>query len=305
MSTIDVSQLDLEQITLPARNVEAYLTAFLRHRPLPENLKQAVSYGLLGGGKMIRPILVVRSCEAVGGKPEQALPAAVAIEMVHAFSLVHDDLPAMDDDDLRRGRPTLHKHSGEAMAILAGDALLALGFELIATRMKSADTAVEVMRELSIGTNDMIAGQVQDTLPTEPSGGDDDDDEADPIDRLEEMHKNKTGALLRAACRMGGICGGGAAAQVKALTGYAEAVGLMFQAVDDLLDVTSTEDVLGKAVKKDAEKGKLTYPGVLGVEGTRDQIARLHAQAHAALEVFGDEADPLRQLCDYLSVREK
>jgi len=299
MSVMNVNQLDLEQITLPARNVEAYLSAFLRHRPLPDNLKQAVEYGLLGGGKLIRPILVIRCCEAVGGKPEQALAPAAAVEMVHAFSLAHDDLPAMDDDDLRRGRPTLHKHSGEAMAVLAGDAMLALAFELIATRMKSADTAVEVLRELSIGANDMIAGQVQDTLPV------DTESEDDPIDRLEAIHKNKTGALLRAACRMGVICGGGVAAQLTTLTRYAEAVGLMFQAVDDLLDVTSTTDELGKTAQKDAGQGKLTYPSVLGVDGTREQIARLHAQAYAALEGFDKKADPLRELCDYLSVRQK
>lgn len=298
MSILDVNRLDLEQITLPARNVEAYLSAFLRHRPLPENLRRAVEYGLFGGGKLIRPILVIRCCESVGGRPEQALAAAAAIEMVHAFSLVHDDLPAMDDDDLRRGRPTLHKQEGEAMAVLAGDAMLSLSFELIATRMKSADTALEVIRELSIGANDMIAGQVQDTLPTQ-------DQAEEPIDRLEEVHKNKTGALLRAACRMGGICGGAAAAQLAALTRYAQAIGLMFQAVDDLLDVTSTPDELGKAVQKDADHGKLTYPGVLGIEGTRDQIARMRAQAHAALEDFDKRADPLRDLCDYLAVRQK
>jgi geranylgeranyl diphosphate synthase, type II len=298
MSLVDVNRLDLEQITLPARNVEAYLSAFLRHRPLPGNLKRAVEYGLLGGGKLVRPILVIRCCEAVGGRPEQALAPAAAIEMVHAFSLVHDDLPAMDDDDLRRGRPTVHKQEGEAMAVLAGDAMLSLAFELIATRMKSADTALEVIRELSIGANDMIVGQVQDTLPAE-------EDAEDPIDRLEEIHRNKTGALLRAACRMGGICGGAAAAQLAALTRYADAVGLMFQAVDDLLDVTSTTDELGKVAQKDADRGKLTYPGVLGVEGTRDQIARLRAQAHAALEDFDRRADPLGDLCDYLAVRQK
>jgi geranylgeranyl diphosphate synthase type II len=298
MSTLDVNRLDLEQITLPARNVEAYLSAFLRHRPLPENLRRAVEYGLLGGGKMIRPILVIRCCEAVGGKPEQALAAAASIEMVHAFSLVHDDLPAMDDDDLRRGRPTLHKQEGEALAILGGDAMLSLAFELIATRMKSAGTALEVIRELSVGANDMIAGQVQDTLPADIG-------DQDPMDRLKEIHQNKTGALLRAACRIGGICGGAAAAKLAALTRYAEAVGLMFQAVDDLLDVTSTTDELGKAAQKDADQGKLTYPGVLGIQGTRDQITRMRAQAHAALEDFDKRADPLRDLCDYLAVRQK
>jgi len=298
MSILDVNRLDLEQITLPARNVQAYLSAFLSHRPLPENLKRAVEYALFGGGKLVRPILVIRCCEAVGGRPEQALAPAAAIELVHAFSLAHDDLPAMDDDDLRRGRPTLHKQEGEAMAVLAGDAMLALAFELIATRTKSADTALEVTRELSIGANDMIAGQVQDTLPTDIG-------DQNPIDRLEEIHKNKTGALIRAACRMGGICGGAAAAQLAALTRYAQAVGLMFQAVDDLLDVTATPDELGKAVQKDAGHGKLTYPGVLGIQGTREQITRLHAQAHAAMEDFDKRADPLRELCDYLAVRQK
>lgn len=298
MTTLDVNQMDLEQITLPARNVEAYLTAFLRHRPLPDNLKRAIEYSLLSGGKLIRPLLVIRCCEAVGGRADQALAPAAAIEMVHAFSLVHDDLPAMDDDDLRRGKPTLHVQESEAMAVLAGDAMLSLAFELIATRMKSADTALEIIRELSVGTNDMIVGQVQDTLPLEPN-------DQEPVDRLEEIHKNKTGALLRASCRMGGICGGANAAQLTSLTRYAQATGLMFQAVDDLLDVTSTPENLGKAVRKDAEMGKLTYPGVLGIEGTRDQIARLHAQALAALEDFDQRANPLRELCDYLAVRQK
>ncbi len=298
MTLVDASKLDIEQITLPAGNVQTYLTAFLRHRPMPDKLKQAIEYGLLGGGKMIRPILVIRSCEAVGGRADQALAAAAAIEMVHAFSLIHDDLPAMDDDDLRRGRPTLHKHAGEAMAVLAGDSLLSLAFELITTRMKSADTALEIMRELSIGTNDMIVGQVQDTLQTGQTA-------EEPLDRLEEIHRYKTGALLRAACRMGGICGRAGASELTALTRYAEAIGLMFQAVDDLLDVTSTTDDLGKTANKDATQGKLTYPSVLGIDGTREKIARLHAEAGAALDGFDAKADPLRELSDYLAVRLK
>ena len=298
MTPVDVNRLDIEQITLPAKNVQAYLSAFLRHRPMPNDLKQAVEYGLLGGGKMIRPILVIRSCEAVGGRPDQALPAAAAIEMIHAFSLIHDDLPAMDDDDLRRGRPTLHKHAGEAMAILAGDALLALAFELVTTRTRSADTAMAVMRELAVGTNDMIVGQVQDTLQTGRAA-------EEPLDQLEMIHRNKTGALLRAACRMGGVCGRAAAAQLNALSKYAEAVGLMFQAVDDLLDVTATTEDLGKTAQKDEQQGKLTYPSVLGIDGTREIIERLHREANAALTDFNAKADPLRELCDYLAVRLK
>jgi geranylgeranyl pyrophosphate synthase len=216
--------------------------------------------------------------------------------MVHAFSLVHDDLPAMDDDDLRRGRPTLHRHTNEAMAVLAGDALLGLAAELVLTRLKPADLAASVCRELMLGTNDMIAGQVYDTLP-------DFAEELSPLERLRTIHRHKTGALIRAACRTGALCGGVEPEALGRITRYGEAIGLMFQVVDDLLDVTQTTSHLGKTAGKDVDQHKLTYPALLGIRGSRDEVTRLHGEALGAIEEFGDAAEPLRQLADYLAVR--
>jgi geranylgeranyl diphosphate synthase type II len=303
-----VSSFDVAALTQPVGAVESCMTAFLDRRPLPANLREAIRYALFGPGKRLRPILVVRSCEAVGGSAEQALPPAAAIEMIHAFSLVHDDLPAMDDDDLRRGRPTLHRHTNEAMAILAGDAMMGLAFELIATAVSPPERCAAILRELAQGTNDMIAGQVYDTLP-------DFDASVPPMTRLQTIHRNKTGALIRCSCRMGAICGGADAAQLAAITRYAEAVGLMFQVVDDLLDVTQTTEHLGKAAGKDADKGKLTYPGLLGVEKSRAEVTRLQAEANQALRSIdpagsgnGKAAGRTRwlgELCDYMAVRSK
>lgn len=287
---------DMARLTAPAGAVEAHLGRFLDKRPFPANLREAIRYSLLGGGKRLRPILVVRSCEALGADAGAAMPAAAAIELIHTFSLVHDDLPAMDDDDLRRGRPTLHKHTNEAMAILAGDAMNTLAFEAITSSINDPTLAFRLVHELATATNDMIAGQVYDTLPD--FGG-----EVDDLTRLKTIHRHKTGALLRCACRMGAIAGGATDEQVDDLTRYGETVGLMFQVVDDVLDVTQTTEHLGKASNKDAAKGKLTYPGVLGLEVSRQQIVSLRAEAHESLERFGTEADPLRELCDYMAVR--
>ena len=279
-----------------AEAVNAYLASVVEERPFPDNLTEAIEYALLGQGKRLRPILLIRACEAVGGHLALAMPAAAAIEMVHCFSLVHDDLPAMDDDDLRRGRPTLHRHSGEAMAILAADALSALAFEVLATRLGPPGVAASVAAELATATNDMIAGQVYDTI-----GGF--EDSTRPADRLGTVHRHKTAALIRAACRMGSVCGGGSSTQLEALTRYGESIGLMFQVVDDLLDVTQTTEHLGKKARKDAEKGKLTYPGVLGVDASRAEVEHLAAQAREALEPLGERAAPLREMCDYMAVR--
>lgn len=292
------AQPDLEAIARPAADVEAYLADFLEHRPLPANLRDAMAYGVLGGGKRLRPVLAVRCCEAAGGRAAQALPAAAAMELVHCFSLVHDDLPAMDDDDMRRGRPTLHRHTNEAMAILAGDGMLALAMELLVTRVAESEIAVALVRELAVATTDMIAGQVYDTLP-------DFDPQTPEAERLEIIHRHKTAALLRAACRMGAISGGGSAAVLNAVTRYAEAIGLMFQIVDDLLDVTATAEQMGKATGKDADKGKLTYPGLLGLETSRQEVTRLQHEAHEALADLGAAAQPLRDLCDYMAVRDR
>jgi geranylgeranyl pyrophosphate synthase len=250
----------------------------------------------LGGGKRLRPVLAWRSCEAVGGKGEVSLAAGAAVELVHAFSLVHDDLPAMDDDDLRRGRPTLHIKSGEAMAILAGDAMLALAFELIVDRVKGAELAFFMVRELSQATAGMIAGQVYDSLGGLPEG-------MPGIERLNLIHGNKTGALIRAACRMGAMCGGADAKALDAVTRYAEAVGLMFQIVDDLLDSEGTPEQTGKRTRKDAAAGKLTFPGLIGGEASRGEVSRLEAEARKAAEILGPAARGLVDLSKQMAAR--
>jgi geranylgeranyl diphosphate synthase type II len=202
----------------------------------------------------------------------------------------------MDDDDLRRGRPTLHRHAGEAMAILAGDALLGLGVELVTDTLKSPELVARVCRELIVGCNNMIAGQVWDTLAgVDPS--------IEPLERLRRTHRNKTGALIRAACRMGAVCGGAGDADLDALTRYGEAVGLMFQVVDDVLDVTQSTEQLGKTAGKDLDHQTLTYPSLLGLDASREEIERLRREARDALAGLDDRAEPLRQLSDYLAVR--
>jgi geranylgeranyl diphosphate synthase type II len=259
-------------------------------------LTDAVRYALLGGGKRLRPLLVWHVCAAAGGDPRSSLCAAAAVELVHAFSLVHDDLPAMDDDDLRRGRPTLHIHAGEAMAILAGDAMLAMAFGWIARSDAAPERNVELIRELASGAAGMIAGQVFDTLP-----------EADPpIEahaRLRRIHRCKTGALIRAACRMGARCAAAHPSAVEHAGLYGEALGLMFQAVDDLVDVEQPADRAGKRTGKDHAAGKLTYPGLLGVDATRREIEQLRAQALGHARRVGPDPEPLIDLASYLAGR--
>ena len=288
--------LDLDRFAAPAAAVDSFMQSWLAGRALPANLAAAIAYVFEGGGKRLRPLLALSACEALGGAPERALPAACAIELVHAFSLVHDDLPALDDDALRRGRPTLHVHAGEAMAILAGDAMLGLAFELVASPPAEPELAGRLAFELARATNDMIAGQVYDTLPVFDAA-------LGARERLELVHTHKTGALIRCACRMGGLAGGAGQAELARLGEYAAAVGLMFQVVDDLLDVTQTTAQLGKTAGKDAEQGKLTYPAVLGVAGSQAEVERLRAAARSALGPFGAAADPLRELCDWIAVR--
>ncbi|MFI4855278.1 MAG: polyprenyl synthetase family protein [Phycisphaerales bacterium JB065] len=282
------------------QTVDRCLSAFLEERGLPTNLDGAVRYALLGPGKRARPQLTIACCKALGGTEEAALPGACAVEMIHAFSLVHDDLPALDNDELRRGRPTAHIAFGEPMALLAGDALMSLAFEM-AQRGTAPDRCV---RELSTACTDMIAGQVLDTL-----GGDGDAgwERASPLERLKRVHTGKTGALIRASCRIGAICAGAEddSEELRAITDYAEAIGLMFQIVDDLLDEEQSPEHVGKATGKDREAGKLTYPGVLGIEPARAEVRHLQEQASAALSRLGNEAGPLREICNALAIRTK
>jgi geranylgeranyl diphosphate synthase type II len=282
-----------------ASSIDEALGRYLAGRDLPENLREAIGYSVLGGGKRLRPALVLLSSEAVGGGRTPAFGAAMALELIHCFSLVHDDLPAMDDDDLRRGRPTLHVHAGEAMAILAGDAMVSLAFGCIAEDPALADREHcrgPLVRELAAATTGMIAGQVYDTL-----GGFEDD--TPPRRRLDLIHQHKTAALIRAACRMGAICGNATPEGLAGLTSYGEAIGLMFQIVDDLLDVTQSAEHIGKATGKDLPAGKLTFPGLLGIEASREEARRLKQVASESLVAFGPAADPLRELCSYLAVR--
>ena len=264
---------------------------------IPPRLREAITYSLAAGGKRLRPALVLEGAIACGGEAadRSALAAAVAIELIHTFSLVHDDLPAMDDDDLRRGVPTNHKVFGEAMAILAGDAMVTLAFETIAT-MADAALVPLLVRELAAaaGPAGMIGGQVLDI---------EGENRNLELPELQQIHRMKTGALLTAACRMGAICAHADAVRLSAMTDYGTHLGLAFQIVDDLLDVTSTPEQLGKHTNKDAGSGKNTYPRLMGIEASRAVAARHIAGARLALAEFGPAADGVRALANFVAAR--
>ena len=296
--------------------VDAALDAALPPREgCPESLRQAMRYSLLAPGKRLRPLLVILACEACGGSDRDALPAACAVEMVHTYSLIHDDLPAMDDDDLRRGRPTCHKQFGEALAILAGDALLTLAFEVL-TDGFSPLAAGGCCRELARGAGacGMVGGQVVD-LASEGRLTDSAEAERPGLEQLEALHDRKTGALFRAALRMGLLASLGkvsqapteltASATMKILDDYGRRFGLAFQITDDLLDVEGTADQTGKRVRKDAGRGKLTYPGLLGVAESRQRAERLCREACEVLAPLGSAAQRLVQLARYVVERDR
>ena len=276
--------------------VDTDLRTRVARQPLPPKLAEAVHYGVCGGGKRVRPVLALMSCEAVSGDIERARCAAAAVELIHCFSLIHDDLPALDNDELRRGQPTLHIRSGEAMAILAGDVMMSLALTWLTEDEVEDRTRSLLSNELAAATTAMIIGQVYDTL-----GGV--DESLEQIDQLEEIHRNKTGALIRCACRMGAICGHANEAQLMAITQYGQAMGLMFQVVDDLLDVTQSTEIMGKATGKDETAGKMTYPGILGIDATRQTIEKLRQEALGALDQFGPEAEGLRDFCRFMAIR--
>lgn len=281
--------------------VERFLTQHLDGLSFDrsEPLARALRYATLGGGKRLRPLLAWRACEACGGDGSDALPAGCAVEFVHAFSLVHDDLPALDNDDLRRGRPTLHKHAGEAMAILAGDQLLIESFLCLSHSGTLDDTQrIALCRELAAAASRMVSGQVYDTLGGLPEG-------LSPSQQLRLIHSNKTGALIAAACRMGAMSrrGGLDPTGLESIGRFGDLVGLIFQIVDDLLDVTQTTEHTGKRTGKDSGAGKLTFPGVLGIDASRAEVARLSNEALEAIEHLGPQAESLRALCVQMSER--
>jgi geranylgeranyl diphosphate synthase type II len=263
----------------------------------PPVLTEAMRYALLAPGKRLRPALVLMACEACGGALRDALPAAVAVEMVHAYSLIHDDLPAMDDDAVRRGRPTCHIRFGEANAILAGDALLTRAFAVLAGATGSPERARRSVAVLAVaaGSAALVGGQVDD-LAAETDG-------VHSVERLESIHRRKTGALFSASLELGGIAADATESQLASLRQYAASLGLAFQVVDDLLDHLGEAGSLQKNAGQDAERGKLTYPGLLGVEGARSRAEELIAAAQDSAGLFETAGWRLKWLADFVIQR--
>lgn len=289
----------LEHAQQTRLRIEAALAGAVEFSPgCPEPLSDSIRYSLLAPGKRLRPLLVVFAAEACGGSIDAALPAACAVEMIHAYSLIHDDLPAMDDDDLRRGRPTNHRVFGEATAILAGDALLTRAFEILARDVRPPAVAAACCAALAeaAGASALVGGQVDD-LAAETSGGD--------LRRLESIHARKTGAMLNVSLRLGALAAQASASQILALEEYGRRLGLAFQILDDLLDVRGDEVTIGKRVGKDSARGKLTFPGLLGVEESRRRAEMLIAEARQALAPLGSAAEGLDVLALYVLERDR
>jgi geranylgeranyl diphosphate synthase, type II len=305
----------------------------------PPRLREAIRYSLLAPGKRLRPMLALLAAEACGGPIDAAMPAACAVEMVHAYSLIHDDLPAMDDDDLRRGRPTCHKAFDEATAILAGDALLTLSFEVLAKEIRPAAVAAACCAALAeaAGACNMVGGQVDDVQAERGEGRGERGEEAavpaaakrlrpcptpnpqslipcpsflspllSPLSSsVECIHHRKTGAMIRVSLRLGAMAANAQPDQLAALDDYGQRLGLAFQITDDLLDVQSSEAVTGKQVGKDAKRGKLTFPGLFGLDQSAQHAEQLISQACQALASFGPQADGLRAVARYVLERDR
>src|SRR5437763_1733174 len=286
-------------LTTRQKRIDRALDRYLpKENVRPATIHKAMRYSLFAGGKRLRPILTLAAAEACGGKIDNALPLACAMECIHTYSLVHDDLPSMDNDDLRRGRPTCHKVFGDAIAILAGDALLTVAFEIVAqAKAVSRYDLRDVLHQIALaaGSRKLIAGQVADL---EAEG-----QRIKPA-QLRSIHENKTAALLTTSVRLGAMAANAPAKQLAAITGFGRALGLAFQVIDDILDVTQTSEKLGKSAGKDLAAQKATYPAVIGLEGSRAEARRLTNAAQNALKIFGKEAEPLRELANYLLVRE-
>jgi len=274
----------LESLILPAKT-------------FPTSVFEAMRYSLFAGGKRVRPVLAIAAAEAAGARTTRLLPIAGALELIHTYSLIHDDLPAMDDDDFRRGKPTCHKVYGEAIAILAGDGLLNSAFEVLSDpRLLKAITAsrlLAIIKEISTasGVLGMVGGQVVDM-----------ESEGKEIDvaTLEYIHTHKTGALIRASIRVGALYAKTGKLQMKALTRYGELVGLAFQIADDILDITGKQEVIGKDAGSDIKKGKKTFPSLYGLEESRRRAVEVVDGALSALKDFDKKADPLRELAKYI-----
>lgn len=269
-----------------------------RDEAWPESLREAMRYSLLGPGKRLRPLLVLMATEACGGCHHAAMPAACAVEMVHTYSLVHDDLPAMDDDDLRRGRPSCHAQFGEAMAILVGDALLTTAFEVLARDIQPPRVAAACCATLgrAAGPAALVGGQVDD-IKAESEGGD--------LALLKSIHARKTAAMIILSLQLGGMIARAAPEQLEALSTYGNKLGLAFQIVDDILDLRGDEVMVGKRLRQDMARGKLTFPAILGLEESERRANTLVRDAVEALAPFGDRADRLVSLARYVVERSR
>lgn len=345
-----------QQITSLKKQIECALAETLNRQQWPDALRKAVEYSLMAGGKRLRPGLVLLATDVCCGKTEDALPAACAIEMIHTYSLIHDDLPCMDDDDLRRGRPTSHRIFGEALATLAGDALLTLAFETLGTAETSAAVTADCLRILAsaAGGSGMVGGQILDLeaergpfvslgIQAESPTGSNDNSSGNPdttgesggnsrsnltsdadleatgssdspnvasnseairVEHLIQIHKMKTGALITAALEMGAAVASASAEQRDRLKQYGRCTGLAFQIADDLLDVTGSDERLGKETGRDNELGKLTYPSLIGIEASRSKAQSLVDEACVALDIFDQRADSLRELARFIVERD-
>jgi len=288
----------MQELSKRAYLVNQALEALL---PSPETypplIHQAMRYSVLDGGKRLRPVLVMAAAEAVGGKAQDYISAACAFELIHTYSLVHDDLPAMDNDDYRRGKLSNHKVYGEATAILAGDALLTMAMQLLAESKGKPENVLRVIRETAIlaGSQGLIGGQVVDTI----SEGREVD-----VATVEYIHRHKTGALFKAAVRAGAILADATEAQITALTSYAEHLGLAFQIKDDILDLEGDEQKIGKTVGSDTRNNKATYPALFGLSKSRDKARQAAENALLSLQDFGAEADFLRSMVNFVIERD-
>jgi geranylgeranyl diphosphate synthase type II len=264
----------------------------------PARLREAIRHSLLAPGKRLRPMLVLMAAEACGCDRGRALPAACAVEMIHTYSLIHDDLPSMDDDDMRRGIPTCHIAFDDATAILAGDALLARAFEIVAREIEPPAHAARCCAELAhaAGATALVGGQVDDMAAKFASGD---------VGELERIHRRKTGAMFLVSLRLGGIIADASSSQMAALNQYGSNLGLAFQIVDDLWDVKGETTAMGKRVSKDAGHGKLTFPALLGVETSRLRAEQLIRDAEDAVQIFGDRSGPLQALSRFVLERNR
>jgi len=292
---VEISAISFESFAAEARaEIESALVRWTEFDgDCPEKLRDAIRYSLLAPGKRLRPLLVLMSAEACGYDRVQAMPAACAVEMIHTYSLIHDDLPAMDDDDLRRGQPSCHAQFDEATAILAGDALLTRAFEIMAKEIFPADVSARCCVELAsaAGATGMVGGQIDDLAGEAGNEG---------LDELEAIHRRKTGAMFRVSLRLGAIVAQASPEQLKRLDTYGQKLGLAFQIIDDVLDVHGTETAMGKRTGKDSDRGKLTFPRLLGLEASKARASHLIDGACSEINEFGPDAAHLETLARYV-----